>query len=98
MSRQLEQHQEETRKKRNAAIVQAVEYELAAAIERSGAVFAGFSCNYNPGEVLLVIKGDLGGRRQVAFVGAENMGSGLIKAVRLAQSDKLKWKDDKWAV
>lgn len=94
MTRQLEQIQEERTKKRNRAIVTAVEYGLRAAVEHAGAEYFGFAARDGEGECLLVIKGQLGGRRQVAFVGAEDLGGALIKAMNLGRVDKLRWKDD----
>lgn len=97
MSRQLEQHWEEARKKRDLGIVAAVEFGLVAAVERSGAEFYGFAARVNPSECLLTIKVSLAGRRQVAFVGSDTLGSALLKAVRLGNTDKLIYKDDMYA-
>lgn len=96
MSRQLEEHLEESRAKRNTAIIEAVEFGLSAAVEHTGAVYYGFAARDSPGECLLVIKGELHGKRQVAFVGAEDLGGALIKAVRLGRKDKLSWRPDKY--
>lgn len=96
MSRQLEAHMEERGRRRATAILAAVEYDLAAAVRHAGAVFYGFAARCEPGECLLVIKGDLAGKRQVAFVGAEDLGGALIKAVRLGKTDKLNWKVDRY--
>lgn len=97
MSRQLEQHEEDRNNKRRKQIVSAVEYELVEAVGRAGAEFTGFSIRHNPVECLMVVKGVLAGKPQVAFVGAADMGGAIIKAVRLARMDKLVWKVDKWA-
>lgn len=97
MTRQLEQVIEEKNAKRAERIVRAVEYELVGAVQRAGAEFLGFTAVIKPAEVLLVLKVNLAGRRQVAFVGSEDLGGALIKAVRLASADQLVWKEDKFA-
>jgi hypothetical protein len=96
MSRQLEQVVEERTARRYKAIVAAVEYELESALSRAGAELTGLAVKLRPGECLVVVKAILAGRPQVAFVGAEDFGSCLIKAVRLARSDKLRWKADEY--
>lgn len=96
MSRQLEQHLEEGRARRDKAIIEAVEFGLADAVARSGAEYYGFAARCTASDCLLVIKGNLAGRRQVAFVGASDLGGALIKAVRLGKSDKLSWRPDKY--
>lgn len=97
MSRQLEQFSEERDKKRRRAIVAAVEYDLQKAVERAGGDLLGFSTRMNPGECLVTLRVIVAGRRQVAFVGAEDLGTALIKAVRLGNSDKLGFRDDKYS-
>lgn len=96
MSRQLEQADEERYAIRRAAIMQAVEGGLESAITHSGAVFIGFTVKITPVECLLVLKGNLAGRRQVAFVGSDNLGSALIKASKLGYMDKLLWRQDRY--
>jgi hypothetical protein len=96
MSRQLEQHQEDKNNRRRKAIVNAVEFELLAAIRHSGAEPIGLAINFRAGDCLIVVKGMLAGRRQVAFVGAQDCGGALIKVGRLARADKLVWKEDRY--
>jgi hypothetical protein len=96
MSRQLEQGLEEKRRKRNKAIVAAVEYSLIEAVARSGAILEGFSVKLGPMGTLLTLRVQLAGRRQVAFVGGEDLGSCLIKAARLAGLDKLDYRASKF--
>ena len=96
MSRLLEQLVEERSKKRQLKIVAAIEFELERSVQHAGAELVGFSVKLRPGECLLVLRVILAGRDQVAFVGAEDLGSCLIKAVHLARSDKLAWRADKY--
>ena len=94
MSRQLEAVQERRNAKRHRAIVESVEYGLVEAVGRAGGVLDGFAFKDRGADCLLVIKAEVSGRRMVAFVGSDNLGSLLIKAVKLAGSDRLTWKED----
>ena len=96
MSRQLEQAQEDRRDKRNKLILAAVEFALVDAIQRSGGELQGFSVKHSPSETLLTLRVNLAGRSQIAFVGGEDLGSCLIKAVRLGNSDKLNYRASKF--
>lgn len=96
MSRQLEAKQEQARTRRNRAIVAAVEFALSEAVERSGAVLTGFSVKTGPTDTLLTLRVVLAGRPQIAFVGGADLGSCLIKAVRLGKSDGLKYRASKF--
>ena len=96
MTRQLEVVYEERRARRNKEIIAAVEFDLKAAVEHAGAEYLGFAFRDNAGGGLMTIKGVIAGRRQVAFVGSEDLGSTLIKAVREARGDKLRWREDKY--
>lgn len=94
MSRQLDQVVEERQAKRAAAILAAVEYGLVGGVERAGGQFVGFSITDRGSDWLMVVKAVIGGRKQVAFVGAGDLGAALVKAARLASSDGLRWRDD----
>jgi hypothetical protein len=96
MSRQLEQHLEEVTKRRHLAVVAAVEYALVGSIERAGGELTGFSVKLAEGDCLLTLRVTLAGRSQVSFVGAEDLGSALIKAVNLGRHDKLKYRPSKF--
>lgn len=96
MSRQLEQLLEKRRVNRNKRIVEAVEYGLSDAIERAGGELVGLAVKLHRGDCMLVIKVVLAGKNQVAFVGAEDFGSALIKAVREGGADRLRWRADRY--
>lgn len=96
MSRQLEQFEEEKAAKRKEAILMSVEGGLEHAVGRSGAEFTGLTAKITPVDCLLVVKGILAGKSQVAFVGSDSLGSALVKAVRLAYADKLVWRVDRY--
>ena len=96
MSRQLEAVAEERNQRRQKNIIEAVEYSLEEAITHAGGVLLGFAFKDRGSDCLLVIKADVSGRSMVAFVGGENLGSLLIKAVRLGGADRLVWKADEY--
>lgn len=96
MSRQLEQASEERNRRRRKKIVEAVEYGLDSAIEHAGGELTGIAIKYNGGDVLLVVKVVLAGKQQVAFVGADDLGSGLVKVVREGFADRLRWREDRY--
>jgi hypothetical protein len=96
MSRQLEQAAEDRTSRRRKEILIAVEFGLVEAIERSGAVMTGFAFKNRGSDCILVLKGHLAGKHQVAFVGSDDLGGCLIKAVRLGNGDQLRWRDDKY--
>ena len=96
MTRQLEQSSEDRASRRSKAILQAVEGGLEDALARSGTEYTGFTAKISAVECLLVIKGVLAGRPQVAFVGSATLGDALVKAVRLGNRDELRWKPDKY--
>ncbi|GAH44249.1 unnamed protein product [marine sediment metagenome] len=60
----------------------------------AGGVLLGFAFKDRGHDTLMVLKADMGGESQVAFVGAEDLGSLFIKAVKLANAGKLVWKED----
>lgn len=96
MSRQLEQVQEQRETKRRVALVRALEFELPGVLEVKGITMLGFAMNYDAYECLMVIKADVGGEKQVAFVGAGSPIDCILKSVQAAKADRLRWSKDKW--
>lgn len=96
MSRQLEAIQERRSVVRQKNIVLAVEFALQDVVESQGGVFLGFAFMDRGSDCLLVLKADWGGEKQVSFVGSEDLGSCLIKAVKLGTAEKLVWKADEY--
>lgn len=87
---------EDLRLERLEKISAAIDGGLFDAVGRAGAVLVGFSVKMEAEEVLVTIRGVLAGRRQVCFVGAGDLGSALLKVVAAAESDKLRWREDKY--
>ena len=96
MSRQLEQGLEERTQKRNTNLIRAIEFELEGSIAHSGGILNGFSVKYYEEDVVLTLRATLPAGRRIAHIGSETLADVLIKATRLAYSDALKWKADKW--
>lgn len=96
MSRQLDQINEDRTEKRHQNIVVAVEFGLEQGVARSGGELHGLAFKLSPGECLLIIKAMIAGKKQVAFVGAEDLGGALIKGMLEANRDKLRWREDKY--
>lgn len=97
MSRQLELVQEERETKRRDALVKALEYELAGALETQGTTLLGFAVKYDAYECLLTLKAVAGGEKQVSFVGAGSPIDCILKAVQAAKADRLRWREDHYA-
>lgn len=96
MSRQLEQKMEERVRRERSQLLLAVYGGLADAVERSGGILCGFSAKMSDYDCLIVLRADFPGGRMVAFVGAADLATALIKATREGKSDQLRWKPDKW--
>lgn len=94
MSRQLDQVREERETRRRDALVRALEFELAGALESQGITLIGFAVKFDAYECLLTIKADIGGVRKVAFVGAGSPIDCILKGVQGAKATRLRWKKD----
>ena len=94
MSRVLEQVKEERETARRNALVAALEYKLPGTLETQGITLTGFAVKYDAYECLMTIKADIGGARHVSFVGGGSVMDCIIKSVRAAEADRLRWKED----
>lgn len=97
MSRQLEQVREEKQKKLDAAVLLSLEGGLVEAVGRAGGDLVGIAIHWRGDGWLAIVKVELAGRRQIAFVGAETLAKLFVKITREANRDKLSWRDDKYA-
>lgn len=97
MSRQLEILLEERATARNASIIKAVEYELSGSVGHTGGTLVGLAIKFEDFECLLTLKATFEGKRMVAFIVADDFGTGLLRAVRAAYSNKLRWRADRYA-
>lgn len=96
MSRQLEQKQEERAAQRRLQLEKALEFELAGSIEASGYTFLGFTVRYRVDDAFIVLKATTGDKSYVSFIGSDTIANGLLKCVREAKQDTLRWKEDKY--
>lgn len=97
MTRQTDVLQEERETKRRIALVKALEFELAGAVQIMGGSFRGVAIKYEEHECLLTYKSDFEGKRMVAFVGSDTMMNCIIKATNMAKNNRLRWKIDRYA-
>lgn len=79
-----------------SALVRALEFELEGSVAHAGAILTGFSVKLGDDEVLITLRGHLAGRNQIAFVGGRDLPGTLLKVVREALGDKLRWRDDQY--
>lgn len=67
------------------------------AVERSGGHLVGMSVKFNNHDCLLTLRAVMPAGRMVAFVGAETLAGGLLKAYSDGNNDKLRWRKDRYA-
>lgn len=96
MSRQLDQQHEEKVTKRNLQVTNALDYGVAGSIESMGGELSNYTIYHDAFECMIVLKVKFGNRHRVAFVFSETVTSCILKCVRDAQHDRLKWKADKY--
>lgn len=96
MTRQFDIEQEERQARRDSALIRAVEFELIGALSHQGAALNGFSVKFRGYDCLLVLRCHLEDTNQVAFVSADTLSGCLIKAVKMALNDGLRWKEDSY--
>ena len=78
------------------AVYRALDFELAGSIEAGGSLLLGISAKMSAWDCLLTIRVDQGGSRMICFVGSDSLVNCLLKAVRDAQNDMLRWRADKF--
>jgi hypothetical protein len=82
--------------RQSEALLLAVYGGLVAAVERGGGTLVGIGIRFGDEEVLLTLRADFPGGKMVAFVGAEHLPEGFVKATREAGRDQLRWREDKF--
>lgn len=96
MSRQLELVAEQRTATKHKALIKALEYELVGVLGNAGATLTGFSVKIDEWQCLLTLRAILNDQNVYAHVGGDTVISCILKAVRAAQYDKLRWKEDKF--
>lgn len=94
MSRQLDQVREQRETKRRDTLVKCLEYELPGVLEMQGITLIGFAVKFDAYECLMTIKADVGGERNVAFVGGSSIIDCILKSVQAAKAERLRWRKD----
>lgn len=83
--------------RRNRRLARVTEGELEAAVERSGGELAGLSVKFSGYEVLVTLRAVFPAGGVVCFVGGETLGACLLKAYGDAKTDRLRWREDRYA-
>lgn len=94
MSRQIDLKRELRETARRDALVKALDFELAGTLDTQGITLLGFAVKYDAWECLLTLKADIGGERNVSFVGSDTVMNCILKSVIYARQDRLRWKLD----
>lgn len=83
--------------RRNLMLYRAMTGGLATAVERGGGMLLGLSMRINGFDCLLTLRAEFPGGRQIAFIGGETPAGCILKALREAKTESLRWKVDKYA-
>lgn len=97
MDNQMEVIEAKRRDRRRKEIRVSIEYGLVGAVEALGGTLRGFSVRMDEYEVLMTIRATFEGKGMIGFVGAEDLGACLVKAVRELRNNKVTWRADKYA-
>lgn len=97
MSTKLKDSQQERELRRAVALSKALDFELAGSLEAAGTMLLGFSAKWDGWDCLITLRAVQGADRVVAFVGSDSLPNCLLKCVRDAQNDCLRWKKDGYA-
>lgn len=91
---QLELLESKRRTARRSEIVKAMEYGLEGAVESLGGKLHGFSVRNTQGDLLMTLRVEFDTGFMVGFVGAGDLGSLVVKAVRELRQNKVRFKPD----
>lgn len=96
MSRQADLKAEERELKRQDALIKAIEYSLAGALEFHGMELLGFAIKYAPFQCTLTLKAIRKGYWQVSFITSDSMANCILAADSAARRGTLTWIKDKY--
>lgn len=83
--------------RQSEALLLAVYGGLQDAVNRNGGELVGVGIKFGDEELLMTLRAVFPGGRMVAFVGAEGLPAGFVKATREAGRDQLRWREDKFS-
>lgn len=92
MTRQLDLEKEVRESKRRDALIRALDYGIVGALENQGIELIGISIKHDAFNCLLTLRADIGGSRQVCFVGSDSIVNCFLKAESDASRNELKWR------
>lgn len=97
MTRQADIKIEERETARRDQLVKVLEYGLVGALEAQGIELLGFAFKYDAFNCLMTIKAELGGTKNVAFIGSDSVINCFLKAYSEARNSRLRWRVDKYS-
>jgi hypothetical protein len=95
--RTRDSEREEAQARLAARLLAVLSYDLEDVFRFEGSRLLGFSVKLGTADCLITVRALREGVPQVAFVGGETMPNTLLKVVRDAKADNLRWRDDKYS-
>lgn len=96
MSRQLDLELEKRETTRRNQLIRALEFGIVGALEAQGIELVGFAVKYDAFNCLLTLRAEIGGDRQVAFVGSDSLVNCFLKTESDALRGCLSWRADRY--
>jgi len=96
MSRQLDIKKELRETAKRDALVKALDYGIAGAIEAQGMELQGIAIKYDAFNCLITVKARAADEYHVAFVGSDTVINCILKLYGDARREGLKWRPDKF--
>lgn len=84
--------------RRAEALEECCDHSLAGMVAYAGGTLTGFSIKIGRVDTLLTVRALFPAGHMIAWVGGESIVEVLLKSVRLASADSLRWKADKYRV
>lgn len=97
MSRQGDLDREDRQARIERLAMRSIRGGLAFALRQQGRELLGFSVRIGAMDILVTVRANKGGEREICFVGSETIAGALAKAEREAVTDKLTWRPDMFA-
>lgn len=96
MTRTAEIKIEERETRRNVQFIKAIDFALVGTLQTQGVELSGFTVKLDAWECLVTLRATQGNGSTVCHIGADNFISAILKALHMAQNDRLKWKPCKY--